>query len=89
MGQKQNIKKEWTDAVREKFLSEDEAFSPAGWENVRRRVHRAEVVRRSAIAAAAVLLPFAALLLWSPWHNTVPAQESIIANTRNTVRDSD
>lgn len=84
MGQKQDIKKEWTDAVREKFLSEDEAFYPAGWETVRRRVHRAEVVRRSAIAAAAVLLPFAALLLWSPWHNTVPAQESIIANTEET-----
>lgn len=84
MGQKQHIKKEWTDAVREKYLSEEEAFSPAGWETVRRRVHRTEVVRRSAIAAAAVLLPFAALLLWSPWHNTVPAQESIIANTEET-----
>lgn len=84
MGYNQEKKKEWTDAVREKYLSEEEAFSPAGWETVRRRVHRAEVVRRSAIAAAAVLLPFAALLLWSPWHNTVPAQESIIANTEET-----
>ena len=84
MGYNQEKKKEWTDAVREKYLSEEEAFSPAGWETVRRRVHRTEVVRRSIIAAAAVLLPFAALLLWSPWHNTVPAQESIIANTEET-----
>jgi hypothetical protein len=84
MGYNQEKKKEWTDAVRENYLSEEEAFSPAGWETVRRRVHRTEVVRRSAIAAAAVLLPFAALLLWSPWHNTVPAQESIIANTEET-----
>lgn len=84
MGYNQEMKKEWTDAVREKYLSEEEAFSPAGWETVRRRVHRTEVVRRSIIAAAAVLLPFAALLLWSPWHNTVPAQESIIANTEET-----
>lgn len=81
MGYNQEMKKEWTDAVREKYLSEEEAFSPAGWETVRRRVHRTEVVRRSIIAAAAVLLPFAALLLWGPWQKTLPSPVSPVAIT--------
>lgn len=85
MGYNQEKKKEWTDAVREKYLSEEEAFSPAGWETVRRRVHRTEVVRRSIIAAAAVLLPFTALLLWSPWQKSLPSSEDITAVSETTT----
>ena len=72
-------KKDWTDAIREKYLSElPESTSAVGWEAIGRRLHRRTVLRRSAVAAA-ILLPFTALLIWSPWHNAVPALESPVA----------
>ncbi len=71
--------KDWTDAIREKYLSELPESTPAvGWEAIGRRLHRRTVLRRSAVAAA-ILLPFTALLIWSPWHNAVPALESPVA----------
>ena len=72
-------KKDWTDAIREKYLSElPESTSAVGSEAIGRRLHRRTVLRRSAVAAA-ILLPFTALLIWSPWHNAVPALESPVA----------
>lgn len=71
--------KDWTDAIREKYLSEIPESTPAaGWEAIGRRLHRRTVLRRSAVAAA-ILLPFTALLIWSPWHDAVPALESPVA----------
>lgn len=84
-------KKDWTDAIREKYLSElPESTSAVGWEAIGRRLHRRTVLRRSAVAAA-ILLPFTALLIWSPWHNAVPALESpvAIAEEAPSVPDAD
>lgn len=73
--------KDWTDAIREKYLSEeDNTPSLAGWETVVRRQRRGLILRRSAVAAA-ILLPFTALLLWSPWHSSLPALENPVAVT--------
>jgi hypothetical protein len=83
--------KDWTDAIREKYLSELPESTPAvGWEAIGRRLHRRTVLRRSAVAAA-ILLPFTALLIWSPWHNAVPALESpvAIAEEAPSVPDAD
>ena len=57
--------KDWIDAIREKTLSDGAASSPSGWEAIDRRVRRGAALRRGALAAA-VVLPFTALLLWSP-----------------------
>ena len=84
-------KKDWTDAIREKYLSElPESTSAVGSEAIGRRLHRRTVLRRSAVAAA-ILLPFTALLIWSPWHNAVPALESpvSIAEEAPSVPDAD
>ena len=83
--------KDWTDAIREKYLSELPENTPAvGWEAIGRRLHRRAVLRRSAVAAA-ILLPFTALLIWSPWHNAVPALDSPVATVEEvpTVPDVD
>ena len=83
--------KDWTDAIREKYLSELPESTPAvGWEAIGRRLHRRTVLRRSAVAAA-ILLPFSAQLIWSPWHNAVPALESpvAIAEEAPSVPDAD
>ena len=83
--------KDWTDAIREKYLSELPESTPAvGWEAIGRRLHRRTVLRRSAVAAA-ILLPFTALLIWSPWHNAVPALDSPVATVEEvpTVPDVD
>lgn len=63
------MNKDWTDAFREQSLSEKITLSPDGWLQIGRKMRRAKVVRRSALAAA-ILLPVSALLLWSPWHNS-------------------
>ena len=40
-------KKDWTDAIREKYLSElPESTSAVGWEAIGRRLHRRTVLRR-------------------------------------------
>ena len=59
--------KDWIEAIREITLSDGTAPSPAGWEAIGRRVRRGAALRRGALAAA-VVLPLAALLLWSPFH---------------------
>lgn len=85
-------KKDWTDAIREKYLSEiPDAPAPAGWEAVKRRLHRQERLRRAAALAAAVMIPVAVLLIWSPWHNAVPALDSPVATVEEvpTVPDVD
>ena len=63
---KQDMNKGWTDAVREKILSDGAAPSPVSWEAVRGRVRRAAALRHGALAAA-VAVPLAALLLWNPF----------------------
>ena len=66
--------KDWTDAVRERMLSDGTALSSAGWAAVERRVRRSAALRHGGLVAA-VLLPVIALLLWSPWRQaaTPPA----------------
>ena len=84
--------KDWTYAIREKYLSEiPDAPAPAGWEAVKRRLHRQERLRRAAALAAAVMIPVAVLLLWSPWHSDVPALDSPVATVEEvpTVPDVD
>ena len=63
---KQGINKDWTDAVREKALSDGTTPSTVSWEMVGRRVRRSAAIRRAALAAAAAI-PVLALLLWAPW----------------------
>ena len=58
-------RKTWTDAIREKYLDQADDSPAAGWEVIERHLRRATMLRRTTIAAAAVLLSFAALLLWS------------------------
>lgn len=70
--------KEWTDAIREKYLSDVGVPDATGWETVERRMHRSVVLRRSAVAAA-ILLPLSALLIWSPWQKTLPSIENTVA----------
>ena len=70
---KQGINKDWTDAVREKALSDGTTPSTVSWEMVGRRVRRSAAIRRAALAAAAAI-PVLALLLWAPWKTpSVPA----------------
>ncbi len=64
---KKETNKDWIEAIREKTLLDGTAPSPTGWEAIGRRVRRGAALRRSALIAA-VILPLAALLLWSPFH---------------------
>ncbi|MBR5736090.1 MAG: cell envelope integrity protein TolA [Bacteroidales bacterium] len=70
--------KDWTDAIRERYLSEVDVPDATGWETIERRMHRSVVLRRSAVAAA-ILLPLSALLIWSPWQKTLPSVENTVA----------
>ena len=74
--------KDWTDAIREKYLSDDGSPNAAGWETIKRRMHRSVVLRRSAVAAA-ILLPLSALLIWSPWQKTLPSIENTVATSES------
>ena len=64
------MNKGWMDAVRERCLSDEMVPSPDGWSQVSRKMRRAAIMRRSVLAAA-LLIPISALLLWSPWNQTV------------------
>lgn len=64
---KKETNKDWIEAIREKTLLDGTAPSPTGWEAIGRRVRRGAALRRSALIAA-VILPLAALLLWSPFN---------------------
>jgi len=80
------MNKDWTDAVREQFLSDRVAPSPDGWSRIDHKMRRAAAVRRSAMAAA-VFVPLATLLLWAPWRQpSVPrlatiGHSSVLADT--------
>lgn len=87
MEQKKN--KDWSDAVREKYLTEADETAVTGWEAIERRLHRTAVLRRAATIAAAVLIPVSALLLWSPWQTAVPSSGPAIAVTDNSQFNSE
>ena len=80
------MNKDWTDAVREQFLSDRVAPSPDGWSRIGHKMRRAAAMRRSAMAAI-VLVPFGTLLLWAPWRQpsaprfAASGHPSILADT--------
>ena len=70
------MNKDWMDFFREQGLSEEMAPSPDGWSQIGRKMRRATAIRRSTLGAA-LLLPAAALLIWSPWHiSSIPVEEN-------------
>ena len=76
---------DWIEVIREKYLLDAGAPPAAGWDAINRRLHRPVWLRRTAIAAS-VLLPIAVgLLIWSPWHKTLPSSEDIIAVSETTA----
>lgn len=66
---KQRLNKDWTDAIREKAISDGAMPSRGSWEIIGRRMRRDTVLRRSVLSTAAVALPLALLLLWHPIHH--------------------
>ncbi|MBR1678492.1 MAG: hypothetical protein IJ701_03450, partial [Bacteroidales bacterium] len=63
------MNKDWMDAVRERCLPDETSPSPDSWSQIRRKMQRAARRRHSALAAT-LLIPIAAILLWSPWNRT-------------------
>lgn len=61
------MNKDWMDAVRERCLSDEMVPSPGGWSQISRKMQRASI-RRNSLLAAALLIPIAVILVWSPWH---------------------
>ena len=64
------MNKDWMDAVRERCLSDETVPSPDGWSQIGRKMRQA-AIRRSSVLAATLLIPITAILLWSPWNQTV------------------
>ena len=64
------MNKDWMDAVRERCLSDETVPSPDGWSQISRKMRQAAIRRRSVLAAT-LLIPITAILLWSPWNQTV------------------
>ena len=64
------MNKDWMDAVRERCLSDETVPSPDGWSQIGRKMRQAAIRRRSVLAAT-LLIPITAILLWSPWNQTV------------------
>ena len=58
------------DAVRERCLSDETVPSPDGWSQIGRKMRQAAIRRRSVLAVA-LLISISAILLWSPWNQTV------------------
>ncbi len=64
------MNKDWMDAVRERCLSDETVPSPDGWSQIGRKMRQAAIRRRNVLAAT-LLIPITAILLWSPWNQTV------------------
>lgn len=78
------MNKDWMDAFRERCLSDETIPSPDGWSQISRKMRRAAIRRHSALTVA-VLIPIAAILLWSPWRqpavHDVPGSIPLAENT--------
>ena len=78
------MNKDWMDAVRERCLSDETIPSPDGWSQISRKMRHAAIRRHSALTVA-VLIPIAAILLWSPWRqpavHDVPGSIPLAENT--------
>ena len=78
------MNKDWMDAFRERCLSDETIPSPDGWSQISRKMRHAAIRRHSALTVA-LLIPIAALLLWSPWRqpavHDVPGSIPLAENT--------
>ena len=78
------MNKDWMDAVRERCLSDETVPSPDGWSQISRKMRHAAIRRHSALTVA-LLIPIAAILLWSPWRqpavHDVPGSIPLAENT--------
>ena len=78
------MNKDWMDAVRERCLSDETVPSPDGWSQIGRKMRHAAIRRHSALTVA-LLIPIAAILLWSPWRqpavHDVPGSIPLAENT--------
>lgn len=78
------LNKDWMDAFRERCLSDETIPSPDGWSQISRKMRHAAIRRHSALTVA-LLIPIAAILLWSPWRqpavHDVPGSIPLAENT--------
>lgn len=78
------LNKDWMDAFRERCLSDETIPSPDGWSQISRKMRHAAIRRHSALIVA-LLIPIAAILLWSPWRqpavHDVPGSIPLAENT--------
>ena len=78
------MNKDWMDAFRESCLSDETIPSPDGWSQIGRKMRHAAIRRHSALTVA-LLIPIAAILLWSPWRqpavHDVPGSIPLAENT--------
>jgi Periplasmic protein TonB, links inner and outer membranes len=78
------MNKDWMDAFRERCLSDETIPSPDGWSQISRKMRHAAIRRHSALTVA-LLIPIAAILLWSPWRqpavHDVPGSIPLAENT--------
>ena len=78
------MNKDWMDAFRESCLSDETIPSPDGWSQISRKMRHAAIRRHSALTVA-LLIPIAAILLWSPWRqpavHDVPGSIPLAENT--------
>lgn len=78
------MNKDWMDAFRERCLSDETIPSPDGWSQISRKMQHAAIRRHSALTVA-LLIPIAAILLWSPWRqpavHDVPGSIPLAENT--------
>lgn len=78
------MNKDWMDAFRERCLSDETIPSPDGWSQISRKMRHAAIRLHSALTVA-LLIPIAAILLWSPWRqlavHDVPGSIPLAENT--------
>ncbi len=78
------MNKDWMDVFRERCLSDETIPSPDGWSQISRKMRHAAIRRHSALTVA-LLIPIAAILLWSPWRqpavHDVPGSIPLAENT--------